>query len=967
MQNKFTPLLHKAIYAQLYQSATAGWLTLLFLCFTQFAAAQTISTVTPTCVNTGQAVTLTVAGANFRTTSNIRAEFYSTPGGVESANAVQILLAGVTSNATSGTNGSIVTISIPANDPVLSQVRTLYIRLANRDGGSPNFNKPTSASAGVLNIAQAPAAPGPITGPATVCPGSTHTYSVAAQPAGVTFNWVLPSGASIASGANTNSITVNFSQNAQTGTIAVSSSNSCNNSGGTTTTGVTVSPVPQAPTASAPPPVCGPASVTLTASGAPAGGSYRWYTVISGGNPIAGATQNQFTTPTINEPRNYYVSVVNATGCESPRTQVTAAVYATPTATVIPQGNQTLCAGNTITLTANPQPPGQNYTYQWYNSSGLMEGKTGQNIIIGEAGNYYVIVKNFDTCTSPPSNSVTITVNPRPSLATTISGDERCGPGIVNLSAQPGAGGSAVRWYDASTGGTMVFQGTNFSPDLTESQIYYVATYNPQTACESVRSQVNATVKPLPVAQIREEVPKCQNPNQNETTDFILRGTATNANFLNWEVVSGTATIEVSPSDPYTPIVRVQGTGTVRVRLTVQSGNGCGTDVAERDLVVNPVPDAVALNAPPVQRCGLGNVTLNVSGAPQGFSYAWFDSPNGGSQVGTGEQINVPLTAIGTQFFYVALLNSSGCSNPSRTAVAATANDPNNPTTATGEVLANGENITGSTSLEVGQPVTFSALSNVVDNNNAASFQWFMDTGNGPELVPGETNLEFNISALPENFQSVMLEITPTNEICYNENPQQLLSGPIQTFPVELIYLNAKLTGTKVELEWATASEQDNAGFEVQVSENGSTYRKLAYIPTKNGNSSIKQVYVYTDLENGKKGTRYYRLKQVDTSGSFEYFGPRVVSIGQSTSRVIAFPNPFKNEITLDIAAEEAGEVIVVITDAVGKQVLTRSIPAKQGYNTELIRLDDNLPTGMYIIRAKVGNATEYIRILKQE
>ncbi|WP_198664736.1 discoidin domain-containing protein [Lewinella sp. IMCC34191] len=68
---------------------------------------------------------------------------------------------------------------------------------------------------------------------------------------------------------------------------------------------------------------CGEA-VTLTASGAPSGGSYRWYNVPTGGTPIAGATAASYTTPPIDFTRTYYVSAVDADGEESRRAQVTA-------------------------------------------------------------------------------------------------------------------------------------------------------------------------------------------------------------------------------------------------------------------------------------------------------------------------------------------------------------------------------------------------------------------------------------------------------------------------------------------------------------------------------------------------------------------------------------------------------------------------------------------------------------------
>ncbi|GAA4443866.1 hypothetical protein GCM10023188_45000 [Pontibacter saemangeumensis] len=193
-----------------------------------------------------------------------------------------------------------------------------------------------------------------------------------------------------------------------------------------------------------------------------------------------------------------------------------------------------------------------------------------------------------------------------------------------------------------------------------------------------------------------------------------------------------------------------------------------------------------------------------------------------------------------------------------------------------------------------------------------------------------------------------------------------LTNEDVVPLPVEIIYLNASKQGNNVLLEWATAMEQDNAGFEVQVSTDGFTYRKLTFVPAKNGNASTRQEYEFTDKENGKFGTRYYRLKQLDTNGTHEYFGPKAVSFGSVASQVIAFPNPFHDEVTLDIASETAGEALITVTDAVGKQLLVRKVQVEKGFTTEKLRLDAGLPRGLYIIKAQVGGVTQYIKMIKE-
>ncbi|WP_073284336.1 FG-GAP-like repeat-containing protein [Hymenobacter psychrotolerans] len=99
---------------------------------------------------------------------------------------------------------------------------------------------------------------------------------------------------------------------------------------------------------------CGAGPVTLTASGAPAGGSYRWYTQATGGTAISGATGSSYTTPTLYASTTYYVSAVTAASEESSRTAVTATVSYVAPPSIVAGGPTTFNAGGSVTLTARP-------------------------------------------------------------------------------------------------------------------------------------------------------------------------------------------------------------------------------------------------------------------------------------------------------------------------------------------------------------------------------------------------------------------------------------------------------------------------------------------------------------------------------------------------------------------------------------------------------------------------------------
>ncbi|MFD3002313.1 PKD-like domain-containing protein [Pontibacter toksunensis] len=251
-------------------------------------------------------------------------------------------------------------------------------------------------------------------------------------------------------------------------------------------------------------------------------------------------------------------------------------------------------------------------------------------------------------------------------------------------------------------------------------------------------------------------------------------------------------------------------------------------------------------------------------------------------------------------------------------------------------------------------------------------YQWYTGDEESESWTLAATNRvvssenSFTITKVVPGEFDVKVEVTPLNTGTNCYNPAVFINGEIVPLPVEILYLNASKQGNDVLLEWATASEQDNKGFEVQVSKDGLNYRLLTFVPSKNGNSNTKQVYAFTDKESGKDGTRYYRLKQIDHAGTFEFFGPKVVTFGAVASKVIAFPNPFNDEITLDIASETDGEMLIMVTDAVGKQLLQRKVQVENGFTTEKLKLDAGLPRGLYIIKTQIGGYTQFIKMIKE-
>lgn len=145
-----------------------------------------------------------------------------------------------------------------------------------------------------------------------------------------------------------------------------------------------------------------------------------------------------------------------------------------------------------------------------------------------------------------------------------------------------------------------------------------------------------------------------------------------------------------------------------------------------------------------------------------------------------------------------------------------------------------------------------------------------------------------------------------------------------QLLPVELIFFTSRLHENTVKLDWSTASETDNAGFEIQKSADGKTWEILGFVEGK-GNSAERNVYAYQD-DSPYDGVNYYRLKQVDYNGAYEYSDTEIVQY-LSESHYTLYPNPTSGKVTIDSPKED----VLIIYNSLGLKISEMKV--KKGDN----------------------------------
>ena len=150
-------------------------------------------------------------------------------------------------------------------------------------------------------------------------------------------------------------------------------------------------------------------------------------------------------------------------------------------------------------------------------------------------------------------------------------------------------------------------------------------------------------------------------------------------------------------------------------------------------------------------------------------------------------------------------------------------------------------------------------------------------------------------------------------------------------------------------LDWTTITEQNNRGFEVERSFDGTNWEMLAEV-AGHGTTLDQHDYSYTDNTLPlQTATAYYRLRQVDFNGEFEYTKV-VVLRRQATSATTApaqiWVDSRSKEIKMNLQDNQT-RATVQLLDMSGKIVLEQQ--AAQGFSTASVNCQ-SLPNGMYVV-----------------
>ncbi|WP_298736884.1 gliding motility-associated C-terminal domain-containing protein [uncultured Chitinophaga sp.] len=578
-----------------------------------------------------------------------------------------------------------------------------------------------------ITVTDPPVVPVLVNSAVVSCNGGPVQLQVQHPQTGLTYNWYdAPTGGSLVGTGTTLSVTPPAGQDSVK-YYAGAAVGSCTSTSRAVATVTTISNLqPPALTVSQQSVNLGE-TATFTIANPQTGITYRWYSTATGGNPLA--VGPSFTAPPLAADSAQYYVEASAGSC----------VSASRAALTVKKNNNggnngdttdiTLCTGSSITLNVvNPQG---GTTYRWYNTANNSLVATGTSFTtpVLNASITYLVEGTLQGGAKDTNHVYRITVanNTTPpvvvsSLVKVCSGQDAT---LIVQNPQPGF---TYQWYDAATGGSLVFTGPVYTvAAVTGTRDYYVQSVLNDKCASATRTRVSIQANSTPPAPV-----------------------VTSANVVT--CIGGTATFNIQNPDPavsyrwydqpangtllaigtaYTT-ASLSGTTTFYVEGAFNAGCVSTARTGVTATVVNtldaPLADAVTV-------CNGQSAVVTVKNPGAGLIYRWYSTATGGAPLFTGNAYITPPRTANT-VYYLEAASGGGCVSVSRTAVNVTVNNvPAAPQVSSADVqVCPGQTAT----LEVQSP------------NAGLTYRWYTSPTGG---TPVTTGTSVTTSAINTNQQ----------------------------------------------------------------------------------------------------------------------------------------------------------------------------------------------------------------------
>jgi gliding motility-associated-like protein len=524
-------------------------------------------------------------------------------------------------------------------------------------------------------------------------------------------------------------------------------------------------------------------------------------------SPSSGSVQNFTSNVTYNlsggctSALNYTVNVIVASGPSCPTL---------PAAPTVANNSIQVCAGTMATLSvSNPQV---GLTYNWYSSTtSTTILATGGTISVTPSTvipSYFVEAVNSNGCESLRTE-VDATSVPQPA-SPIIPVQAICSGSQATLAVSQPQSGITYNWYDATTGGTLLATGVQYTTTaLTTTTTFYTEADN-ATGCSSARTATVVTVSQPPQAPAS----FTQNICTGSTVTLTLADAQVGTTY-NW-YDSATKTNLLFTGTSYT-------TGTINANTTyyVETSNASCPPSALTSINVITIPPPVApvvANNPQAVCASYQDLVVNINNPQAGYVYNWYSSATSTTPLANGVSYDA-ATLNPTNTYYVEAVNSNGCVSP-RTAVNITVNPEPSMTTYNAFIC----------------PGDATATVKAETDDANATISWYADSNGNTFLATGSS------LTVPANTNAIYYARSVDNNTGCTRGyaPALIKLYPQLTTPVVSV---GTITSTSVTFNWGAV--QDATGYQVSI-DNGQTF-----ITPSSGSTGLS--HTITGLEPGQK------------------------------------------------------------------------------------------------------------------
>jgi hypothetical protein len=250
------------------------------------------------------------------------------------------------------------------------------------------------------------------------------------------------------------------------------------------------------------------------------------------------------------------------------------------------------------------------------------------------------------------------------------------------------------------------------------------------------------------------------------------------------------------------------------------------------------------------------------------------------------------------------------------------------------------------------------------DANSISNLTQFVSSNN--LHLTGSSIGNFNMKAAPIVGLNTDIDNDIRSASFYYMGADEVTSSPL---PVKLLQFTGISLNDDAKLNWATANETNNKGFFVERSLDGKLFETVKFVDGA-GNSNRLINYQMIDknaFAPANVNVLYYRLKQLDFDGKFNYSS--IVKIVKTESKISdnvkMYPNPFTNEINVSFVSASNQTATIEILDIQGKLIQTNSVNVFAGFNNLAINNLNVLNNGFYFVRLTVNGEKQTFKLVK--